>query len=140
MLDEAVTSVPAGYDAAPLLAREAAARLDEVFQFSDAEAGFMARVQSLRGWMPELELPDLRRENLSESLPTLCAGCTSFAELRRVPLVPIWKSLLTPAQRSALELEAPERLQVPSGSSIALAYVPGKPPVLAVRSVQRSSG
>ncbi len=133
VLDEAVTSVPPGYDAAPLLAREAAARLDEVFQFSDAEAGFLARLQSLRGWMPELELPDVRRENLGELLPTLCAGCSSFADLRRVPLVPIWKSLLSPIQRSALEREAPERLQVPSGSSIALAYEPGKPPVLAVR-------
>ena len=47
--------------------------------------------------------------------------------------MPIWKSLLTQAQRSALEREAPERLTVPSGSSIALAYEAGKPPVLAVR-------
>ncbi|HEX4149982.1 MAG TPA: ATP-dependent helicase HrpB, partial [Pirellulales bacterium] len=133
VLDEAVTSVPSGYDAAPLLAREAAARLDDVFQLGEAEAGFLARVQSLRSWMPELELPDLRRENLGELLPTLCAGCSSFAELRRVPLVPIWKSLLTSAQRAALEREAPERWTVPSGSSIALVYEPGKPPVLAVR-------
>ena len=33
----------------------------------------------------------------------------------------------------ALEREAPERLEVPSGSRIALAYEPGRPPVLAVR-------
>ena len=34
---------------------------------------------------------------------------------------------------TALEREAPERLEVPSGSRIALAYEPGRPPVLAVR-------
>jgi ATP-dependent helicase HrpB len=133
VLEESPTSVPAGYDTAPLLAREAASRLDQVFQFKDAEAGFLARVQSLRGWMPELELPDLRRENLAELLPMLCVGCASFADLQRIPLVPIWKSLFTPVQRSALEREAPERWQVPSGSSIALQYEAGKPPVLAVR-------
>ena len=40
---------------------------------------------------------------------------------------------MTPAQRSALKREAPERLEVPSGSKIGVAYEPGKPPVLAVR-------
>src|SRR5439155_16134623 len=39
----------------------------------------------------------------------------------------------TPAQRQAVEREAPERLQVPSGSRVALRYEVGRPPVLAVR-------
>ena len=38
-----------------------------------------------------------------------------------------------PSQRQAVEREAPERIQVPSGSRIALRYELGKPPVLAVR-------
>ena len=40
---------------------------------------------------------------------------------------------LTSKQRQALEREAPERLAVPSGSHIRLAYEPGRPPVLAAR-------
>ena len=43
------------------------------------------------------------------------------------------QGLLTPQQRQAVEREAPERIEVPSGSRIKLHYEPGKPPVLAVR-------
>src|SRR5262249_60125830 len=43
------------------------------------------------------------------------------------------QNVLTPQQRQAVEREAPERLQVPSGSRIALQYEVGRPPVLAVR-------
>jgi ATP-dependent helicase HrpB len=43
------------------------------------------------------------------------------------------KGLFTWPQLQAVEREAPERIEVPSGSKIALAYEPGRPPVLAVR-------
>jgi len=43
------------------------------------------------------------------------------------------RSKLTHDQQRALEREAPERLQVPSGSWIVLDYEPGRPPVLAAR-------
>src|SRR5262249_13759005 len=43
------------------------------------------------------------------------------------------QSHLTHAQRQAIERDAPERLQVPSGSRIALRYELGRPPILAVR-------
>ena len=40
---------------------------------------------------------------------------------------------LTAPQRQAVAAEAPERIEVPSGSQIALQYEVGRPPVLAVR-------
>jgi ATP-dependent helicase HrpB len=93
----------------------------------------LARIQCLRGWMPELQLPDWTEDKLRDLLPRLCAGCLSFDELRRRPLVPVIKAELTGAQLAALDREAPERIRVPSGSHVALAYEPGKPPVMAVR-------
>jgi ATP-dependent helicase HrpB len=41
--------------------------------------------------------------------------------------------MLTPRQLAALEREAPDRLEVPSGSRVRLAYEPGRAPVLAAR-------
>ena len=41
--------------------------------------------------------------------------------------------MFTPQQLQAVAREAPERIEVPSGSRIKLHYEPGKPPVLAVR-------
>lgn len=132
VLSEAVTSVPPNFDAAALLASEAAGRLDRL-KLDDEAANFLARVRCLASWMPELELPALGENPLAEVLPQLCQGCLSFNDVRKAPVVAALKSLLRPDQLAAVEREAPARLRVPSGSQIALAYEFGQPPVLAVR-------
>jgi ATP-dependent helicase HrpB len=83
--------------------------------------------------MPELGLPELDSAEIAALLPELCAGARSFADLRKLPLVEILRSKLTRAQSQALDREAPERIRVPSGSHVALAYEIGRPPVLAAR-------
>ncbi|MEA2558927.1 MAG: ATP-dependent helicase HrpB [Acidobacteriota bacterium] len=117
-----------------VLAEAAANRLNRALPLDDPEvAGFLARVRCLREWMPELNLPDFDEARLRELLPALAAGRKSFAELRRAPLLPVLEGSLSHEQLRAVEREAPERLEVPSGSRIKLVYEPGKPPVLAAR-------
>jgi len=133
------TEVPASGEAAErLLAETAAARPDRALALDDPEvAGFLTRVRWLAGWMPELGLPLFDTESFARILPgilpALAAGKRSFAELRRAPLLPILEGGLSWEQRQALEREAPERLEVPSGSRVRIAYEPGRPPVLAAR-------
>jgi ATP-dependent helicase HrpB len=129
------TEVPASGEAAErLLAETAAARPDRALALDDPEvAGFLTRVRWLAGWMPDLSLPLFDTESFARILPALAAGKRSFAELRRAPLLPILESALSWEQRQALEKEAPERLEVPSGSRVRIAYEPGRPPVLAAR-------
>src|SRR5207302_3998262 len=57
----------------------------------------------------------------------------TFDEVRRADWLGLLQGKMTSAQAQAVEREAPERLQVPSGSRIALRYQVGRPPVLAVR-------
>jgi ATP-dependent helicase HrpB len=83
--------------------------------------------------MPELELPALDADGLRTLLPLVAHGCRSFDELRRAAWLGVIQGQLSPQQRQAVEREAPERIEVPSGSRIKLAYEPGRPPVLAVR-------
>jgi ATP-dependent helicase HrpB len=83
--------------------------------------------------MPELQLPTLDENGLRALLPAVCPGCRSLDELRKASWLRTIQGLLTPAQWQALEREAPERIEVPSGSRIKLHYEPGKPPILAVR-------
>jgi len=129
----AETEVPVE-DAGTVLADAAATRLDRALALDDPEvAGFLARVRCLRLWMPELSLPAFDEDQLRELLPDLAAGRKSFAELRRAPLLPVLEGSLSHEQLRAVEREAPERLEVPSGSRIKLVYEPGKPPVLAAR-------
>jgi ATP-dependent helicase HrpB len=133
VLDETPAAMPNDDRAAALLAVEAAARFERIGPEDESALQFLARARSLAAWLPELELPDFNDDALRALLPQLCAGCTSLAELRSAPWRAVLEAQLTPTQRQAVEREAPERIEVPSGSRIALHYEAGKPPVLAVR-------
>lgn len=133
VLDESITSIPADVDPGPLLAAAAAEQWERTLSLDDEARRFLARVSFLRRAIPELDLPDLGDDPLRGLLPWLCVGRQSFEELRRAPVVPALRALLTPAQLAAVEREAPERLQVPSGRALPLEYEAGRPPILAVK-------
>lgn len=125
---------PDAAEAGRVLAEAAAARLDRALALDDPEvAAFLARVRSLAEWMPELSLPRFTEDEIRGLLPALAAGRKSFADLRRAPLLDVLQGALSYPQLEAVRREAPERLEVPSGSHIRLDYEPGKPPVLAAR-------
>ncbi|MCP3920798.1 MAG: ATP-dependent helicase HrpB [bacterium] len=92
-----------------------------------------ARITCLREWMPELELPAFEATELAALAGDLALGCRSFADLRKAPLAAAVKARLDRRQLAALDREAPERIAVPSGSKIRIAYESGRPPVLAAR-------
>jgi ATP-dependent helicase HrpB len=134
VLEEVATGLPEGGEVARALAAAAAADLERALPLKDDETrAFLARLRSLRGWMPELGLPAFDDDELRALLPELCEGSRSFADLRKLPLAELLKNRLAHDQRRALDREAPEHLSVPSGSSIRLVYEPGQAPVLAVR-------
>jgi ATP-dependent helicase HrpB len=134
LLEETPGALEDREEVARLLAEAAAESLDEVFPWDDpATVGYLNRVRCLAQWIPELELPALDEPGLRRLLPTVARGCRAFEELRKAPWLTAIQGLLTPVQWQAVEREAPERIQVPSGNRIRLRYEPGKPPVLAVR-------
>ncbi len=134
VLEEGTVALPGGDDLATALAQAAADNLDRAFPGDDAAVGgFRTRVQCLAGWMPELNLPPLDDAALRELLPQLCVGRRSLDELKKSPWLDAMRSLFTWQQLQTIDREAPERIEVPSGSRIALHYEVGRPPVLAVR-------
>ena len=134
LLEESPAPLPDGEETAAILAAVAAERFDEVFPWDDEEtAGYVNRVRCLAAWMPELQLPSFDAEAIKTILPQVCRGCRSLDDLRRAPWLGHLQGMLTPQQQQAIVREAPERIEVPSGSRIKLDYEPGKPPVLAVR-------
>ncbi len=134
VLEEVNIPAPTGDETARLLAEAAARDWDRVFPADDAEINsFLARVRCLAGWMPELKLPTFDEAELNAFLRELCQTRRSFDELKKAPWLDALKAKLSWPQREAVDREAPERLAVPSGSRIAIAYERGRPPVLAVR-------
>lgn len=133
-LEEVQVQLPEGPAVAACLAEAALAAPERALALDEERvAAWLARLRSLAGWRPELELPRFEQGELRAVLEDLTAGASSFAELRRRDRVEFLAGRLTWEQRAALEREAPERLEVPSGSRIALQYEPGRAPVLAVR-------
>jgi ATP-dependent helicase HrpB len=134
VLEETPAALPADEETARVLAAAAAGRLERVLPAAESPAGgYLTRVRCLREWLPELDLPPFDEAQLRELLPWLCHGCRSFADLRDAGWLGAVQGKLTHAQRQAVEREAPERLEVPSGSRLTLRYEVGRPPVLAVR-------
>ncbi|MCI0683808.1 MAG: ATP-dependent helicase HrpB [Gemmataceae bacterium] len=134
LLEESPAAPTDADEVSRTLCAAASGKLDRVLPAADSPAGrFLVRVRCLGEWMPELKLPAFDERQLRELLPWLCAGRRSFAELRDGPWLDLLAGALTPQQRHALEREAPDRIEVPSGSRIALHYEAGKAPVLAVR-------
>jgi len=134
VLEDSLAALPDEEQVTRVLAEAAERRLEAVMPAADSPAGlYRTRVRCLRQWLPDLQLPALEAGDLRESLAWLCRGRRSFAQLRAGPWLDAFHSRLTHRQSQAVEHEAPERLEVPSGSRIALKYEEGRPPILAVR-------
>ena len=134
VLDETHAHIADEADAARVLAAAARDRLEKVLPVPDSDAGrFRTRVRCLRGWLPELSLPAFDAADLGELLEHLALGRRSLGELRSGPWLDLMRGQLSYEQARALDREALDRLEVPSGSHIQLQYEEGRPPVLAAR-------
>jgi ATP-dependent helicase HrpB len=134
VLEESHSGSPSAEQIAEILVAAAGSRLERVFpQDDEAVVGFRRRVAFLSRAMPDLQLPRLDDDALRTLLPHLAIGCRSFAEVGRAPWLAAMKGLFTWQQLQTVDREAPERIEVPSGSQIAVQYEEGRPPILAVR-------
>jgi ATP-dependent helicase HrpB len=134
VLDEVQAHIADEGEAAAVLAAAAAERLEKVLPPPDSAAGaFRTRVRWLRAHVPDLNLPAFEAADLRDALESMCRNRRSLADVRNGPWLDFLKGQLTYEQLRAVESEAPERIEVPSGSHIQIAYEEGRPPVLAAR-------
>lgn len=101
--------------------------------WDDAVEQWIARVNAVAAWLPELGMPrigDAERRLLKEEV---CRGAVSFKEVKERPVLPVVKSWLSPQQQSWVEEFAPERLTLPTGRRAKIRYTENKPPVISAR-------
>lgn len=96
------------------------------------------RVMSLRKWRPEENWPDVSTYVLLQTaqnwLAPYVGNIRKADDLKRLDLVQILNSSLSWDKQEQLNIHAPEKIQVLSGSNIKLEYSEhGEPPILAVR-------
>jgi ATP-dependent helicase HrpB len=109
----------------------------EALPWTEPQQQWRARVQALRGWMPELGLPDLSEAALLRDLDAWLGpfldGKSRLAQIGADELGNALHAPLDHAQRQALERHAPLALKVPSGMERRIEYHADAPPVLAVK-------
>jgi len=108
-------------------------RAAELFAKDEQAANFLARVGLLKKWMPEHPWPAFDANELGDALAELCAGKKSVEEIERLPLADALEARLGFPLDRLLRGQAPETIEVPSGSRIRLEYAANQPPVLKVR-------
>jgi ATP-dependent helicase HrpB len=133
VLSEENTGEPPAGEAAAILAREVASGGLKLEHWDEAVEEWILRANRLREWMPELELPAIGGEDRLEIIAHICDGARSYAELRGRPVLPIVKSWLSRRQQDWVEQYAPERIKLPGGRTVKVAYSIDAPPTIAAR-------
>jgi len=109
----------------------------DALPWSDHARELRLRVEALRGWYPELGLPDFSEANLlgtlDDWLAPFLAGKRKLDALSPAELSEALSARLDYAHRTALDEHAPPTIRVPSGLDRRIVYASGAPPVLAVK-------
>jgi len=133
VLAEKLSDNPPAEEAASILAREVAAGRCTLDNWDQAVEQWIVRVNRLRQWMAELELPAIGEQDRSAIVEHLCHGAFSYNEIKDRPVLPVVKSWLSRQQQAWVEEHAPERLQLPRGRSVKVVYSADGPPTIAAR-------
>jgi ATP-dependent helicase HrpB len=134
LLEERPLAKPNQEEVARVLEDAARADLDRALPITDAFEQLLLRLELAESakMLPGVDIGRDRDVRLW-LLTDLSMGRRSFAELRAVDLASALLDRLPPDARRALDRLAPERIEVPSGRSVALRYERDGPPALSVR-------
>ena len=111
---------------------------ERMLDFNDEVKSLQQRIATVGEWHPEMSLPDTSTSAiLSEApewLPMYLGKATTVAELKKIDMAQVVRSMLTYDQQQSVDRLAPERIEVPTGSRIKVEYrAAAEAPVLRVR-------
>lgn len=100
---------------------------------------WIARLAFLSDVMPELELPGFDESDRETVITEMCAGATTFKEVRDRDPWKVLREWLSPPQKEALDAYAPEKITLVNGISTRVRYQAGSDPWIEEK-VQRLYG
>lgn len=118
--------------AATVLAREVLAGTIDFPGWDDEVEQWVARLNALAGWMPELELPVFTAEDKGFVIEQACHGAYSARDLKEKSVWKVLRQWLSAAQHAALDAYAPERITLENGREAKVRYQTGQDPEIAV--------
>jgi ATP-dependent helicase HrpB len=119
--------------AARLLADEVVAGRLQLPHWDHAVEQWIARVNLLARWCPELQLPAIGDEDRRHIIEQLCLGATSYKDVRDRHVKPVVQSWLGPGQRDLVDKHVPERVTLSNGRTPKVTYEMEAPPYISLR-------
>ena len=133
ILEQNLSGDPPPDEAAALLAREVAAGRLVLDNWNDVVEQWILRLHRLREWLPDLGLPGIGDDDRRAMIELICQGAFSAGEIKDRPVLPVVKSWLSREQQAWVEKYAPERITLPRGRAVKVAYSADGPPTVAAR-------
>ncbi len=124
---------PSEADAARLLADEIESGRCKLKYWTDEVEQWILRVNLLRKWCPDLEIPGITAEVRRLILEDICHGAFSVREVKDRPVFQSVKSWLDSRRQSLVDKHVPERVELPNGRKVRILYSDTNPPVMAAR-------
>ncbi len=119
--------------AAAILAEQVIAGNCVLTRWDHSVEQWILRLNRLREWMPELELPQIGPDDRRAIIEQVCHGASSYREIKEKEVWPSVKSWLSTAQQDFVEKFAPERMALPNGKKWKIVYDAALPPTVAAR-------
>ena len=124
--------------AAEILAAEVFTGNLKLNNWDDAVEQWILRVNRLRDWMPDLNLPALTTNDRQILLQQFCLGAVGYKDIKDKPVWPVVKSWLSAQQQAWVDEYAPERIELSAKAPkpprrAKVTYSADGPPKLAAR-------
>jgi ATP-dependent helicase HrpB len=133
LLKAEVTEKAPKEEAARVLADAVTSGACALVNWDNAVEQWIARLNRLREWMPELELPGIGDEERRMLVEQICHGAMTYKDIKERQVWPVVKSWLSAGQQEMVEKFAPERIALPNGKKWKIVYDPKAAPVIAAR-------
>lgn len=109
-----------------------------MFDFTDDVTRLIQRIETVAGWHPELDLPDVSVDRLLETsrewLPLYIGDAVTARELKRIDICQVIWGLLSYDRQQSVDAIAPSHYRLPNGRNVRLDYrVGADSPVLSAR-------
>lgn len=119
--------------AARLLAEQVVSGKLTLNNWDNSVEQWIIRLNSLSGWCPEFELPEIGDDDRAALIEQICHGSFSSKEIKDRDVKTTVKSWLSFSQQELLDKHAPERLNLANGKSPKVVYNNDGQPYIALR-------
>jgi len=124
---------PSKDEAARLLANEVEAGRCTLKHWNEDVEQWIIRVNCLAMWCPECGVAAITAEDRRLMIEEICSGAFGIKEVKEREVWPVVKGWLDGRAQSMVEKHVPERVVLPNGRKVKVAYSEKSAPVMAAR-------